>query len=95
MPTHTSAHDGVSFYVNVTEWTSVQVTTFMGWEAISIRNYQNADARPPQWTSNAQPIVSINCPDVVLGGTSCVLSNLIIDGAQQGVGGHPAVRVIR
>jgi len=71
------------------------VTTFLGWEAISIRNYQNADARPRQWTNNEQPIVSIDCPDVTLGGTSCVLSNLIIDGAQQGVGGHPAVRVVR
>lgn len=39
--------------------------------------------------------MSINCPGVTLGGVSCVLSNLIIEGAQQGVGGHPAVRVIR
>eukprot|EP01050_Picozoa_sp_SAG11_P032155 SAG11_NODE_10314_length_840_cov_1.375169_1_plen_101_part_00 len=71
------------------------VTEFPGWESISIFNYQNADARPPQWTSNKQPIVSINCPSVPLGGLSCVLGNLLITTAQQGVGDHPAVRVVR
>ena len=61
----------------------------------SSRTDQNADARPPQWTSNKQPVVSIDCPSVPLGGTSCVLGNLVINSAQQGVGDHPAVRVIR
>lgn len=67
--------------LNVTQWT--------GWESISIISMQNADAIPRQWTSNRQPVVRVNCP-----ATTCSLDNVYLQGVQQGVGDHPAVRVL-
>lgn len=82
-------------------WSDPALTNVTGVEQVTIIDFQNADSKPIQYSSNRQPVVAINCSQ-----PGCTLDGLTIVGASAGVynpsklggydrpnGTHPAVRV--